>query len=153
MTRTTNYVQACLECDGFMKWKTSSDTVVEGMYGVQTRSGPPVETAMSANQVSPGPLPGESMQHAPTAPSTLLRDAPPAVPSADAAEEDDGQEAAAESQPAPVAAQDVHLHAHRADQPGLPGHACQPGPLHNTIKAVAPPASPFEAMVRSHLVS
>lgn len=107
---------------------------------------------MSANQVSPGPLPAESIRHAPTAPSTLLRDVPPAVPSADTGEEDDGQEAAAESQPALVAAHDLHLHAHGADQPGLPGHACQPGPLHKTVKAVAPQASPFEAAVRAHLV-
>ena len=108
---------------------------------------------MSANQVSPGPLHGESIRHAPTAPSTLLRDVPPAVPSADTGEEDDGQEAAAESQPAPVAAHDLHLHAPEADHPGLPGRTCQPGPLHKPIKAVAPQASPFEAVVRAHLVS
>lgn len=71
----------------------------DAVDGMQTRSGPPVETAMSANHGYSGPMPDRTLQQAATAPV--------AVPAEQAAvsqqltepkEEDDGQEAAADNQ-------------------------------------------------------
>ena len=116
---------------------------------LQARSGPPVETAMSGNHGNPGPPPGIAMRHAPTAPSTLLRDGPPPTTSADTPDNEDGH--AAESQPSHIeCCYRLQLDADGKHKPGDESVAAeeqQPGPLHEVPDGSVPIASPLEALV------
>jgi hypothetical protein len=116
---------------------------------LQTRSGPPVETAMSGNHGNPGPPPSIAMHRALTAPSTLLRDGPPPTTSADTPDHEDGH--AAESQPAHMdGCYRLQLDADSNDKPGDESVAAedqQPGHLHQDPDESAPIASPLEAVV------
>ncbi|DBA94449.1 TPA: hypothetical protein ACH3X1_002044 [Trebouxia sp. C0004] len=113
-----------------------------------TRSGPPVETAMSGNHGNPVPPPGIAMRHAPTAPSTLFRDGPPPTTSADTPDNEDGH--AAESQPSHMdGCYRLQLDADSNDKQGDESAAAedqQPGPLHQDPGGSVPVACPSEAV-------
>ena len=127
----------------------ASHVLPECVCCLQTRSGPPVETAMSGNHGNPGPPPGIAMHRAPTAPSTLLRDAPPLTTSADTPDNEDGH--AAESQPSHMdGCYRKQLDADSNHKPGDESVAAdeqQPGPLHQDPDGGVPIASPLEALV------
>lgn len=116
---------------------------------MQTRSGPPVETAMSGNHGNPGPPAGIAMRHAPTAPSTLCRDGPPPTTSADTPDNEDGH--AAESQPSHLdGCCCLQLDGDSKHKPGDESVAAdkqQPGPLHQEPDGSVPIAPSSEALV------
>ncbi|KAA6420173.1 MAG: hypothetical protein FRX49_09836, partial [Trebouxia sp. A1-2] len=113
-----------------------------------TRSGPPVETAMSGNHGNPGPPAGIAMRHAPTAPSTLCRDGPPPTTSADTPDNEDGH--AAESQPSHLdGCCCLQLDGDSKHKPGDESVAAdkqQPGPLHQEPDGSVPIAPSSEAL-------
>ncbi len=104
---------------------------------------------MSGNHGNPGPPPGIAMRHAPTAPSTLLRDGPPPTTSADTPDNEDGH--AAESQPSHMdGCYRLQLDADGKHKPGDESVAAdeqQAGPLHQDPDGSIPIASPLEAVV------
>ena len=109
---------------------------------------------MSANHNYSAPIHGTPIHHAPTAPTALpgTHLVPVNIFGGDAAEEDRGQEAAAESQPSPVDVYDLHRDDDRQDVIGVGGTesvAMQDlqAAAGATAQGTSAAPSPFEVMV------